>query len=436
MQSRLSRWRAFAAGRYRPFHAIAVGQAFTISFASDALFVPLLLRLGAHPAWVILVGSAPIAGSALQALFPQILRRTHGNLRRLTLLLTLFELRGFAHALIVLGVAAGAIDPVLGVALVSATVVVAQTAGVLSGTNITLWTAVVLAEDERRLVGPRMGAVSMTLSTLVLLPAGFLLDAGTRAIGLYAYAVLFGVGGLASILTPLAVARLPRPGRVLVSRRTQREIEPPESFSRFVAASVIASFGQGVLPYLSLYAIRVLGTSAGFAVVLSGVASAGALAGSLSAGSFLLYGSASRTLRLTFVARAGAAAMCAAAIPSNPVAPILLLAGAALFNGAGNAGALATNERLYRLAPPEIRVRCQSRLVAATAGAVTAGALVSAATLAIAGPAAAGGYVALFAISGLSRTAAAYRTDVTPSWRAPLPEPVEPIAAAVPARGG
>ena len=43
---RPERWRAFSSSRYRPFQAIAVGQAFTASYASDALFVPLLLRLG------------------------------------------------------------------------------------------------------------------------------------------------------------------------------------------------------------------------------------------------------------------------------------------------------------------------------------------------------------------------------------------------------
>ncbi len=46
---RPTRWRAFASASYRPFQAIAVGQAFTASYASDALFVPLLLRLGAPP---------------------------------------------------------------------------------------------------------------------------------------------------------------------------------------------------------------------------------------------------------------------------------------------------------------------------------------------------------------------------------------------------
>jgi hypothetical protein len=82
---RPTRWRAFASTRYRPFQAIAVGQAFTASYASDALFVPVLLRLSAPAALVVPVGAAPVGGAALQALAPQILRRLKGNLRRLTL---------------------------------------------------------------------------------------------------------------------------------------------------------------------------------------------------------------------------------------------------------------------------------------------------------------------------------------------------------------
>ena len=138
----LGRWRAFGSARYRPFQAIAIGQAFTGSFASDALFVPLLLRLGAPPALVILVGSIPVGASVLQAFFPQILRQMGGNLRRLTLILTIAEVRGFVHAAVVTAIAVGAINAPLGIALISATVAIGQTAGVISGSNIGLWTAV------------------------------------------------------------------------------------------------------------------------------------------------------------------------------------------------------------------------------------------------------------------------------------------------------
>jgi len=416
---RPTRWRAFASAHYRPFQAIAVGQAFTASYASDALFVPLLLWLGAPPALVIVVGAAPVGGAALQALAPQILRRLKGNLRGLTLALALSEVRGFILAAIVAGVAAGAVDRLLGIALISLTVAIGQTAGVLSGSNITLWTAVVLPDAERRLVGPRMGALTMALSTALLLPAGFVLDAGTQAIGLWAYFGFYMVGGVASALTPLAVARLPRPGRVLVARETAGDTEIPPEFRRFIDVSAIAAFGQGLIPSLSLYALSVLGMSAGFAVALSGVAAAGALAGSLAAGSFLFGGSSSRVLRASFLFRAAAAMCCVAAVPANPLAPAFLLVGAALFNGAGNAGALATNERLYRLAPAQARVHCQSRFVGATAAAAGAGAVVCATALALAPPAAWAVYTVLYAGSAISRTIATFRTEVSASWSSP-----------------
>jgi MFS family permease len=416
---RPTRWRAFASAHYRPFQAIAIGQAFTASYASDALFVPLLLWLGAPPALVVVVGAAPVGGAALQAFAPQILRRLKGNLRGLTLALALSEIRGFILAAIVAGVAAGMLDNVQGIVLISLTVAVGQTAGVLSGSNISLWTAVVLPDAERRLVGPRMGALTMALSTALLLPAGFVLDAGMRAVGLWAYVGFYLVGAVASAMTPLAVARLPRPGRVLVAREAAGSTELPPEFRRFTDVSAIAAFGQGLIPGLSLYALRVLGMSAGFAVAMSGVAAAGALVGSLAAGSFLFGGSSSRVLRASFMLRAVAAVSCVAAVPGNPFAPLFLLVGAALFNGSGNAGALATNERLYRLAPPQARVHCQSRFVGATAAAAGAGSVICAAALVLAPPAAWAVYTILYAGSAVSRSIATYRTEVSASWRSP-----------------
>jgi hypothetical protein len=416
---RPTRWLAFYSAKYRAFQAIAIGQAFTASYASDALFVPLLLRLGAPAALVVVVGAAPVGGAALQAFLPQILRRSKGSLRGLTLGLALAEIRGFVLAAIVAGLASGMVSDLLGIALISITVAIGQTAGVLSGANINLWTAVILPDPERRLVGPRMGAMTMALSTALLLPAGFILDAGTRAVGLWAYVGFFLVGGLASTLTPLAVARLPRPGRVLVARETAGATEMPPAFRRFSNVSSVGMFGQGLIPSQSLYALSVLGMSAGFAVALSGIAAAGALVGALAAGSFLLGGSASRVLRVSFLVRAVAAACCVAAIPANPVAPALLLIGAALFSAGGNAGALATNERLYRLAPANARVHCQSRFVGSTAATAGAGSAVCATTLALAPAAAWAAYTALFAGSAITRTVAMIRTEVSATWRSP-----------------
>jgi hypothetical protein len=422
----LERWRAFAAARYRPFQAIAIGQACTISYASDALFVPLLLKLGAPPELVTVVGSIPVAGSVVQALAPQILRRLRGNLRQLTLALTLFEVRGFVHAGIVAACAAGLIGAPLAILLVSATVAIGQTAGALSGSNIGLWTAVVLREEDRRLVAPRMGAMTMALSTLLLLPTGALLDAGLHAVGLWAYAALFTVGGMTSALTPLAVSRLPRPGRVLVRTGEATTAPLPEPFKRFANASAIASIGQGMIPYLSLYAITILHSTPGYAVALSAAASAGALIGSIAAGSFLLGGSASRLFRASLMLRAVAALICASAIPGNPLALPILVVGSALFNGAGNAGLLAANERLYRLAPADLRVRCQSHFVSRTSVAFAAGAGTCAVVLTLGQPLGWAAYTVLFMGSGVCRAVSAWRTEVTATWRSPVLPPPDP----------
>ena len=180
-----------------------------------------------------------------------------------------------------------------------------------------------------------------------------------------------------------------------------------------------------MIPYLSLYAIAVLGASAGFAVILSGFGAAGALAGSLAAGSFLLGGSSSRVLRTSFVARAAAAVVCALAIPGNPAALPMLLVGAVLFSGGGNAGALASNERLYRLAPPDLRVRCQSRYVAATSVTFAVGAVACAGALVLSETVGWPVYTALFLGSGISRAIAGWRIDVSPTWRSPTAPPTD-----------
>jgi hypothetical protein len=106
------------------------------------------------------------------------------------------------------------------------------------------------------------------------------------------------------------------------------------------------------------------------------------------------------------------------------VAPTLLLVGAALFSGGGNAGALATNERLYRLAPESARVHCQSRFVGSTAAAAGSGSALCATALAIAPPAAWAAYTALYAGAAVSRVVATVRTEVSASWKSPAAPPI------------
>jgi hypothetical protein len=105
----------------------------------------------------------------------------------------------------------------------------------------------------------------------------------------------------------------------------------------------------------------------------------------------------------------------------------MLVAGSVLFSGAGNAGALASNERLYRLAPPDLRVRCQSYYVGTTSVAFAVGALACGAALAATATLGWPVYTALFLGSGISRGVAGLRTDVSPSWHSPTAPPPELI---------
>jgi len=115
-----------------------------------------------------------------------------------------------------------------------------------------------------------------------------------------------------------------------------------------------------------------------------------------------------------------AAAICAASVPGSPLALTMLPIGAALFNGAGNAGALAANERLYRLAPADLRVRCQSHFVSRTSLAFALGAGTASLVLTVAAPITWTAYTALFLGSGVCRSLSALRTEVSPTWQSPV----------------
>ncbi len=409
-------WRRFGASSYRPFQAISAGQAFVAAFAADALFIPFLLTLGA-PAWLAtLTGALPLAGSVISAANPAILARVGGNLRGLTLMLAAADVRGLAYALVAAGVAAHVVPTGLAIAAVVLVVGVGQTSSLLAAGNVALWTAIVLPEDERRLVAPRLTVLMTVLSTAFLLPISGVLDAGLDAIGVWAYAALFAVGGLGGLLVPLSVRRLPRPGRISVARSGVGGALPP-AFERFRRTCAVAALGQGLIPYTAVYALTVLHLTPGFAVGLSAAASVSSLAASVAVGSFLVRGSASRVLRASFAIRAIAAGLALLAVVSGPIAPVLILVATVLFNGGGTAGQIAQNERTFRLLPADAAVPGQGRFVASIAGAAASGALVQAGVLAVAGGAIVPAFAGLYAAAGLLRLTAAIRTEVSPAWR-------------------
>jgi hypothetical protein len=410
-------WRTFATRANRPLHGISAGQAFASAFASEAIVVPLLLVLGAPPWVVAAVATLPTLGSAVQRFVPDLLRRTNGNLRGLTLLaIGLGETRGLVLAAIVALVAVGWLAPTIGILLVILVAAVGQTLGLVSGANLLVWYNAILPDSERRLVGPRIAALTLAISTLLLLTAALAVDLVPPEAVLWAYAAILTVGGAAGFLTLASARRLRSPGRVHVARDRAQGATEPVDFARFRRVAVISALGFGLMPYTSIYVMSVLGLTAGFAIGLSAIGSAASLLAAVVVGTVLTRASSSRILRGSFVARGLAALLFIAAFPGNPIAPALVAIAVAVHWAGSATGTLAQNERLFRLLIGRPVVALQGRYVAQIALASTGGQLATAAVLAVAGPL---GYLAFaptYAASGLARLVAARRTQTSPSW--------------------
>ena len=226
--------------------------------------------------------------------------------------------------------------------------------------------------------------VNLGLGAFLLLPVALLVQWAEPRIGILVYALVFVVAGVAGIAELLVVRRLPRPGRVLVaSRRTgQRRRRPApggaggtrhgaggspdgsgrwgerqvpvvgpaaRELDRFLRVVTVAAFGAGFGPYLSIYAISVLGLPPAFAILLAALSSAAALVSATIVGGLLGRGSSSRFLRLSFLLRGGSMIFGLLALPQNPLAWLVLCIVAIVASAGAAAGTLAANERLMRL---------------------------------------------------------------------------------------
>jgi hypothetical protein len=408
-------WRAFGDRRYRPFQGIGVGAAAVFALAGDGLTIPLLLALGAPAALATVIGVLPFTFSAAQLLVPSLLLRTDGNLRGVTLaILAVGETRGFVLAAIVLLHVGGIIPAGLAIAGVGAVMSLGGAASAIGGANLQAWYGAILPDADRRFVAPRVMGITQGLGAVLLLPAALGVQAGLEAIGLAVYAAVFVVAGLAGLVELAAVLRLRRPGRVHVARRGERPALSPATRS-FIRIVTIAAAGAGFGPYLSIYAISILGQTAGYAILLSAVSAAAALVTATVVGGLLGRGSASRTLRLSFVLRGGGILLALAAFPGNPLAGVILLLVAAVVSAGAAAHTLAANERLLRLTGGVNLIAAQSQFVAGTAGGVTVGQLSSAAVLAVL-PVAFPTFAILMIGSGLVRLVLATRVEVSASW--------------------
>ncbi len=411
----IDEWRAFADRRYRTYHGIGVGSAAVLALAGDGLTIPLLLALGAPAAVATVIGVLPFTFSAAQLLVPSLLRRTEGNLRGVTLaILVVGETRGFVLALVVLLHVAGFLPAPVAIAGIAAVMSLGGAASAIGGANLQAWYGAILTEPERRFVAPRVMGIGQGLGAALLLPVALAVQAGISAIGLGVFAVVFAVAGIAGLAELSAVVRLRRPGRVRVARHGERPPLSPETRS-FIRIVTLAAAGAGFGPYLSIYAISILGQTAGYAILLSAVSAAAALVAATVVGGLLGRGSASRTLRLSFVLRGGGILLALLAFPGNPLAWLVLLVVAAVVSAGASAATLASNERLLRLTGGVDLISAQSRFVAGTAAGLTAGQLGSAGVLAVL-PVAFPTFAILMAGSGLVRLMLATRIEVSATW--------------------
>ena len=414
-------WQVFLGGRYRRYLGIGVSSAAVSALAGDGLTIPLLLALGAHPAVATAIGVLPFAFSAAQLLVPRLLRRFDGNLRAVTLgILFVGETRGFILGVVTFLAWAGAIPRPVAIVAIGLVMSLAGAATTIGGTNLLAWYGAILPDPERRFVAPRVMGTTLGLGAVLLLPVAILVQLAYASLGLRVYGFVFLVAGAAGLFELLVLRRLPRPGRVLVAgaRSTAAGPAAPPStpaLRRFLRSISVAAFGAGFGPYLSIYALSVLHLSPAFAILLAALSSAASLVSATVVGGMLSRGSASRTLRVSFLLRGGSMLLGLLAFPGNPAAWFVLCLVAIIVSAGAAAGTLSANERLMRLVPGPELIHAQGQFVAGSALGMTLGQSANAVILAVL-PLGFPTFALLFAVSGLTRFVTAVQADVSAQW--------------------
>lgn len=396
-------WRRFGDPRFRVYHYLALCQGVVGVLAGFDVVIPFALAIGVPPFLAVLMGVVPLAGGMAQLVMPRLLDRTDGNLRGITILLAaLAEPRGLYLALLALLVASGVLVGPLAFLALAALVAITSVLSSVAASNLLSWYSAVLPEPDRRLVVPRMMAVSLGIGALLLLPMAAALDALAHQVGLLAYALPFLVSGALGIAEVVVLFLLRHPGRVIVPPAAlaadgQAEIAP--DLGRFLRVSAINALGMGFAPSMSVFIISVLGLSAGFSMTVGAIGTLTMVVAAATAGSRLARGSAERMLRRSFAIRALAMASPLLAFPGAPWAPILIIATSMLGAIGFSSGQLAANERLFRLIRGPAVVRQHARYLARTSGAMTVGQLIGAGVVAVGMPF---GYPAFALLYGIS----------------------------------
>lgn len=419
-------WRQFGDARFRVYHQLALAQGVVTVLAGFDVVIPWALAIGCPPFIAVLLGVLPLAGGMAQLIVPRLLDRTDGNLRGVTLLLAaVAEPRGLYLAALVTLAAAGIIGGPLLIVLLAVVIGLTSVLSSIASANLLSWHSAVLAEQDRRLVVPRLMAVSLAIGALLLLPIAALLDTLVSFIGLYAYALPFLISGVIGVAEIAVLRRLRHPGHVVVPPRAlAAEGEPTPELNEFLHVSALNALGMGFAPAMSVFIISVVGLSAGFSMMVGAIGTLTMVGAAAVAGSRLTHGSSRIMLRRSFAIRALAMASPLLALPGTALAPLFLVASAMLGAIGFASGSLAANERLFRLISGPAVIRYHARYLARTSGAMTAGQLAGAGLLAVAGPLGYPAFAALYASSAAVRVIAYRRAGE------PLPAPQSATAEA------
>jgi hypothetical protein len=428
VRTTIAEWRAFGHRRHRTFLGIGVSAAVVAALVGDGLTVPLLLAMGAHPAVATAIGVMPVAFSAAQLRVPWLLERSGGDLRRVTLvILAAGELRGFLLALITFLAWGGWLPSVGAIVAIGAVMSLGGAATTIGGTNLLAWYGAILPDAERRFVAPRVMGLTIGLGAILLLPIAIIVQLGLGAFGIRIYSAVFAIAGIGGLAELAVIRRLPYPGRVRIARAPAAVLTPgapagpatpptaPLGLEPFIRSITFAAFGAGFGPYLSIYSISVLHLPPGFAILLSALGSGSALITSTIVGGLLMRGSASRTLRISFLLRGGSMLFGLLAFPGQPFAAVVICLVAIIASAGAAAGTLAANERLLRLTAGAGLIAAQGRFVAGNALGMTAGQVSNAIVLAFA-PLGYPTFAGLFLVSGLTRFIVASRAEVSTTW--------------------
>jgi hypothetical protein len=418
-------WRSFGAPRFRLYHALALTQGVVSVLTSFDVVIPFALAIGCPPFVAVLLGVLPLAGGMGQLIVPRLLERTDGNLRGLTLFFAaISEPRGLyltiLAALVTLGLVGGPLAVVLLALILGVTTFVTS----IVGANLLSWHSAVLPEQDRRLVVPRLLAVSLAIGALLLLPIAAVLDALYGQFGPLAYGLPFAVSGVLGLAEISVLRRLRHPGKFIVPAHAETtDRVPTPELSRFLKVSALNAFGMGFSPSMSVFAITVVGVTAGFAIIISTIGTLTMVVAAAVAGTRLARGSSTAMMRQSFAIRALAMAAPLLALPGAAFAPVFLIASSMLGAIGFAFGSLAANEKLFRLISGPAVVRQHARFLGRTSGAMTAAQIISAAVIGLAGSLGYPAFAFLYAGSSVIRVAAYRQADVSQPQPGPQLQP-------------